>query len=155
MLAEVHKTRDDVKLVLVGQGSSKDYLVQKAQDLNLSDYLILTGYRSDVRDLLFAADIAVPSSKREGLGLNVIEAMACKIPVVAYDNRGHRSIISNGESGFLVPNGDYKAMAEKVNFLLDNSDICEKMTENAFQELYQYSDEHVLKLMREIYMSIM
>ncbi|MCC8150394.1 MAG: glycosyltransferase family 4 protein [Lachnospiraceae bacterium] len=151
MLAEFRKIRSDVKLMLVGKGDSEAVLKEQCEKFNVRDCVIFTGYRSDVPALLKASDVAVPSSIREGFGLNVIEAMACKIPVVAYDNRGHRTIIRNGENGFMVPMGNYKAMAEKVNLLLNDSQIAESISKTAFSELKKYTSENVIALMRKIY----
>ncbi len=91
MLNELVKTKPNVKLILVGNGGCEEKLREKRRRLGLTERVIFTGYRRDVPALL-AADVAVPSSVREGLGLNLIEAAACGLPVVAYDNRGHRSV---------------------------------------------------------------
>lgn len=151
MLAELRKTRTDVKLLLVGDGDNEANLKSQCKQLHIENSVIFSGYRTDVPALLKASDIAVPSSIREGFGLNIIEAMACQIPVVAYDNRGHRTIIRDGENGYIVPNGDYKAMAEKVGFLLDNPKEANVIVTTAFAELSKYSSENVVKRMKDIY----
>lgn len=69
------------------------------------------GYRSDVADLLAAADIFVLASYFEGLPMSVIEAMLCGLPVVATRIRGPREQVVEGETGLLVPPRDAKALA--------------------------------------------
>lgn len=151
MLTELRKIRTDVKLLLVGKGDNEANLKNKCRELQLENRVIFAGYRSDVPALLKAADVAVPSSIREGFGINIIEAMACRIPVVAYDNRGHRTIIRDGENGYLVPQGDYKAMAEKVCLLLDDQTLAGKIVDTAYAELSKYTSDYVVDIMRGIY----
>ena len=85
----------------------------------------LLGFGSYTEDNLWAfllglalVLLCVASSKREGFGLNLIEAMACGLPVVAFDNRGHREVVRSGENGFLVPQGDVEEMARCVEGLM-------------------------------------
>lgn len=151
MISYLRKKRTDVKLVLVGTGDSEERLKKKCGDLGISHCVIFTGYRNDVPALLRAADITVPSSIREGLPLNVVEAMACNTSVVAYDNRGHRTIIKDGVNGYLVPLNDYRAMAEKIDFLLSDPDVASRIQENALADIRQFSTECVVEKMRELY----
>jgi glycosyltransferase EpsD len=64
------------------------------------------GHRDDLEQLLPMCDVAVASSIREGLPVNIMEAMACGLPVLASDNRGHRELISNKVNGYLIPVND-------------------------------------------------
>ncbi len=93
----------------------------------------------------------MPSSIREGLGLNVLEAMVCGVPVVAYDNRGHRSIIRDGENGYIVPNGDAKAMASRILELINDGERADQLAQTAKAEIQQYSVSAVVIQMRRIY----
>ncbi len=112
----------DVKLVLVGpdhnNGAFQNYAVQK----RLGDKVIFTGWRNDVRELLHAADLCVASSVREGFGLNLVEAMACGLPVVAFNNRGHREIVINGQNGFLVQQGAVDDMVSCIETIMASTD---------------------------------
>ena len=60
------------------------------------------GYRNDIETLLKISDVAVASSLREGLPVNIMEAMACGLPVIATDNRGHRELIKNNKNGWII-----------------------------------------------------
>lgn len=114
VLKKVKEKRTDTYLVLVGPDHADGYFQRLAQQMGVADSVIFTGWRSDIGDCLHAADIAVASSKREGLALNIVEAMYCGLPVVATDNRGHVPIVRDGENGFLVHVGDVDQMAERV-----------------------------------------
>ena len=71
------------------------------------------GYRRDIRQLVGLSDVSVSSSRQEGLPINLVEAMALGNPVVATDVRGNRDLVQDGESGYLVPLNDSRAMAER------------------------------------------
>ena len=91
------------------------------------------------------SDICVASSIREGLPLNLIEAQYCHLPIVAVSNRGHNTIIKDGENGFIVPLNDYKAMQEKVELLINDKILYDKMA-NINVEKYQSSN-----IVKELY----
>ena len=91
------------------------------------------------------ADICVASSIREGFGINLIEAQYCHLPIVAVSNRGHNTIIKDGENGFLVPLNDYHAMQEKVKLLINDKNLYYKMA-NINVEKYQSSN-----IVKELY----
>lgn len=123
MLERVRKTRPDACLVLVGPDHADGAYQREAQEMGIADHVVFTGWRSDIGECLRAADIAVASSIREGLGLNIVEAMYCGLPVVATDNRGHVSIIQDGVNGFLVHVNESEKMAERVLELAANESL--------------------------------
>jgi len=123
MLAEVRKARKDAYLLLVGPDHADGKYQALAKQMGLGDAVIFTGWRSDIGECLHAADICTASSIREGFGMNVVEAMYCGLPVVATDNRGHVSVIRDGENGFLVRVGDYEKMARRVIELSENAKL--------------------------------
>lgn len=90
------------KLLLAGSGP----LLQSCRDLairlgveNMVDFL---GYRNDISTLLPQCDVAVSSSLREGLPVNIMEAMACGLPIVASVNRGHGELIKDRVNGYII-----------------------------------------------------
>lgn len=125
-LQEIHKKRTDTYLVLVGPDHAEGHFQRLAQQMGVAEFVVFTGWRSDVGACLNAADIAVASSKREGLALNIVEAMYCGLPVVATDNRGHVPIIRDGENGYLVHVGESEKMAQRVLELAEHPEICQR-----------------------------
>jgi len=87
----------------------------------------LLGRRDDVPALLSAADVFVLPSYREGMPRSIIEAMASGLPVVATDIRGCREEVADGETGFLVPVRDARALAAALNRLVDDPDLRDSM----------------------------
>lgn len=146
-LKEMHNKGRKAYLLLPGPNHSKGEYQKLADDLGLHNYVKFLGWRSDIGQLMAASDICVASSIREGFGINLVEAQYCHLPVVAVTNRGHRAIIKNGENGYLIPMNDFKMMAEKVMYLLDNKekynylaniDVTEYESEKIAATIYEY-----------------
>lgn len=112
-LSILKKNIKDVYLFIVGPIHDGGELKEYVKNRNLSDYIFFTGWQDNISPFLYASDVCTASSFREGFGINLVEAMYCGLPVVATDNRGHRSIIINGKNGFLVP-FSAKCMAERI-----------------------------------------
>ena len=113
-------------LMLVGPDHADGKFQAEAEALGIADHVTFTGWQSDIGPLLYASDVCVASSIREGFGINLAEAMYCGLPVVATDNRGHRMIVEDGVHGFLVPVDDADAMAKRVAELMDDPDVYAK-----------------------------
>ena len=90
--------------------------------LNLTDRVRLIGWMDDITSLLFALDVFVSASVTESFGLAIAEAMSCGIAVVATKTEGALEIISDGETGLLVPLGDVDALVESIGALLKNDE---------------------------------
>ncbi|MFD0829850.1 glycosyltransferase family 4 protein [Neobacillus sp. M.A.Huq-85] len=103
-LALIKDQVPNAKLLLAGEGILLQECQELAQKLGIKDKVEFLGYRTDIEQLLKLSDIAVASSLREGLPVNIMEAMACGLPVIANDNRGHRELIENNYNGWIIDN---------------------------------------------------
>lgn len=92
-IEELNKNQPKYKLLLIGDGPNKNKYIKEIKKRNLENYVRILGKRLDVPLLLSITNIYVATSIREGLGLNVLEAMYMKLPIIATDNRGHRELI--------------------------------------------------------------
>jgi glycosyltransferase involved in cell wall biosynthesis len=111
----------DARFVLVGEGDLRAELQAQAARLQLgSDRLIFAGWRDDVPRLLTLFDLFVSSSVQEGLGTSVLQALAMKRPVVVTDAGGLPEIVSDGETGRVVPAGDATALAGAMTAMLND-----------------------------------
>lgn len=137
-------------LLLVGRGEMMVRLKSMVQKKNIPRVHFL-GYRADVPSILFESDIAVLTSKREGLPRCVMEAMAAGKPVVATNVRGSRDLVEHGRTGFLVEPGDVKGLAAALEKLVRNQALREKMGAAAREKVRDYSLEKVLLEMSGIY----
>lgn len=114
----------DLLVVLVGEGYYRDELEKLVNDLQLSDYVLFLGRRSDVQVVVAAADVVVvPSVWEEAFGLIIAEAMASARPVVASNIGGIPELIDDGITGKMVKPGDSYELARTVyNLLIDITD---------------------------------
>ncbi|HET9464103.1 MAG TPA: glycosyltransferase [Gemmatimonadales bacterium] len=104
----------DATFVLAGEGPLRAELEQQAHDLGVARRCIFLGHRSDIPDLLAAADLLVLPSLYEGLPVSVLEAMAAERPVVATAIGGTDEAITHELNGLLVPPGDPGALAAAI-----------------------------------------
>jgi L-malate glycosyltransferase len=108
----------DVQLVLVGDGSLRDEIQEKA-----TVGVHLLGVRTDVSTLMAGADVFVLPSHTEGIPGVILEASVQAIPTVAYDIGGIPEVVRDRETGRLIPSGDEKGAAEAVVSLLESPDL--------------------------------
>ncbi|MEH7224595.1 glycosyltransferase family 4 protein [Bacillus sp. JJ1566] len=119
-LARIKDEVPNAKLLLAGEGVLLEECRQLAAKLGLLDNVEFLGLRDDIEILLKLSDVAVASSLREGLPVNVMEAMACGLPIVATENRGHRELIVTNENGWMVSHTDLDGFATKIIELANN-----------------------------------
>jgi glycosyltransferase involved in cell wall biosynthesis len=112
--------RGAYEAVIVGEGPDRPGVESEIRRLGLESLVELAGARNDVAELLAKADLFVLSSRSEGLPLSILEAMAAGLPVVATNVGGVPELVVEGETGFLVPPGDPKSLADAIARLLDD-----------------------------------
>jgi glycosyltransferase involved in cell wall biosynthesis len=119
--------RPRLRVLLVGVGPLEDKLRARISELGLDAVACVTGLREDAVDIVAAADVATLTSKREGLGLSLIEAMWVGTPTVGTNIGGIPDVIDDGETGLLVPAGDAAALATAIAGLLDNPALANRL----------------------------
>jgi glycosyltransferase involved in cell wall biosynthesis len=117
----------DARFVIAGEGELRESLERMIKENRLEKHVILAGFRPDVLSLHKAFDIFVMSSVTEGLGTSLLDAMACGKPIVATTAGGIPEVVVDGETGFLVPPRDHRAMAEALVKLLKDPELRKKM----------------------------
>jgi glycosyltransferase involved in cell wall biosynthesis len=119
----------DVVFLIVGKGDAgyTALLRRRIEELGLESKVMLLGWRNDLRDILAATDVLVISSERESFGLTAVEALAAETPVVATRCGGPEEVVTEGETGFLVPVKDARAMADAVGLLLQERELARRM----------------------------
>lgn len=128
-----------LKVLLAGNGPTEDALRQQIRESQLEDTVQLLGYRTDLQTVVPAADLIVSCSRREGLGLNLIEAMLCRKPIAAAENRGHRELVEHGVTGFLFAPGDTDALAAHIYELYTDPDRAAEMGQAGFEKAQRYT----------------
>ena len=101
----------NLKVLLAGNGPKEQALRDQIRAEGLDGTVKLLGYRTDLEKVVPAVDLVVSCSKREGMPLNIIEAMLCRKPVVASHNRGHDELVEHGVTGYLTGPSDKTGLA--------------------------------------------
>lgn len=117
-----------------------------------SDRCLLNGRTSDVISEFVNSSIAVCSSRFEGFGMGIIEAMSCGLPVVAYDCPwGPRSIIMNGKDGMLVENGNVEKLAETIIHLVQSPDLLSQMGQTARVNVRRFDVDKIAEKWKRLF----
>lgn len=140
----------ELKVLLAGNGPLEPALREQIAENHAEGYIRLLGYRTDLERVVPAADVIVSCSHREGLGLNLIEGMLCGKPVIAVENRGHRELIENGVTGYLVPIGDSCILAERL-VQLHNDGNQKELGQAGYKKVQLYTDANVQQELVHIY----
>lgn len=140
-----------LKVILPGKGMLLKEMKKLAIDLEIDDIVKFLGYRKDIADLCQASDIYVSVSLQEGLPVSVIEAMACGLPIVASDIRGHRDNVVDGENGFLFALGDSKRMCGSILNIYKSMDFHERFSSNSVEFAKKYDLKSIRLKMAKIY----
>lgn len=152
IFGRLNKLFPSLRLVLCGDGP-----LRSKMDEQLSPDIISLGSRQDLNAILPHAKALILPSLIEGLPGVILEAMAVKVPVVAYDTGGISEVIIHGQTGFLIPKGDEsqftETLAEKV--LAQRADLF-SITENAFNLVVdRYSIESVSDHFEQFYLNLL
>ena len=114
--------------------------------------LHVLGHRADIPALLAAADVFFLPSRREGMPNAILEAMAAGLPVVAFDVRGCRGLIADGETGLLAPRGDWRAAADAIGRLIDEPETRGALGREAARVAREkFSLAETVRLTQELY----
>ncbi len=138
------------KLILAGNGPKHEDLQNFIDLNNLKKYVTMLGYVTDLERYVMLSDLAISASKREGLGLNLIEAMLCGKPIVGSRNRGHNELIN--ENGFLVDAKDSKQFADAITKLYNDYNLYKKMGKRSLEISKQYTRENSISELKKIYL---
>ncbi len=111
-----------VRLFILGEGKLRAELEERARQAGIQDRVVFTGFRGDVAAFLALFDLFVMSSKEEGLGTAVLDAMAAGLPVLATRGGGIPEMVDAERGGLLVPVGDAPALARGFTDLVDHAD---------------------------------
>ena len=132
-------------------GNLKEQYEEQVKKLGLQYYVQFLGYRRDIPELLKISDVAVASSRREGLPVNVMEAMATGLPLVVTNCRGQRELICDGENGFIVGIDDTEGFANAVEELYKSRETRRKFGKRSNEFSKSYSLDKVMQEMEEVY----
>lgn len=135
----------DWHLDIFGQGEWHEMLENMISERNLNDSIRLNNPTNQIGREYAQSSLIVMTSNYEGFGMVLVEAMACGVPAVAFDCKcGPRDIISDGENGLLVPNGDIPGLAGAMMKLMGDYELRRRMSVKARQVVDTYSEKAVM-----------
>ena len=138
-----------LKILLAGNGPKEQELRDQIGSLGLRDTVKLLGYRTNLEHVTPAVDLVISCSHREGMPLNIIEAMLCKKPVVASHNRGHDELVTE-QTGILVPPEDVAGFAKAIQKLADSGEGRTELGENGLAAAKPYAVSSVSRELSNI-----
>lgn len=150
-MEDVVKKVPEAMLLLAGNGATYDDLQSAISELGLKERVKLLGYHTNLEKYVEVSDLILSCSKREGLPLNIVEGMLCKKPIVASINRGHKELVQNGKSGYLVGATDAASFASKITELLTDKALSNAFGEVGFSSAQAYTDQTVQFELEQIY----
>lgn len=139
-----------IHYAIAGVGDKKKYLLELADSLGLSKQIHLLGFRNDIGELNHSADLFCFPSFREGLSVALMEAMVSGLPIVCSNIRGNVDLI-DGEGGLLFDPKSVDSCYQAIKTVMDSD--TEKMGKYNKQYVQKYSDQEVLKIMKNLYES--
>ena len=152
----VEKKLSDWQLDIFAMGDPTPY-VKMMDDLSIDKKRChLNSSVVDVEDEYMKSSILVQPSRTEGFGLVIVEAMSCGLPVVSFDcENGPRSVITNGEDGFLIPPFDVEMFANSLMRLMSDDDLRKSMGEKGKQNSQRYDIDIVGQQWKQLFDELM
>jgi glycosyltransferase involved in cell wall biosynthesis len=135
-------------LLIVGDGEEKESLEQRAFDMGIRPYVHFMGWTTRVEEVYKGIDLLLLTSLNEGTPVAIIEAMACKVPVVATAVGGVGDLITEGETGCLAKSNDEKELTEKIKFLFENPEKSHYIVTRAFE--FAHGHYHYDRLINQV-----
>lgn len=138
--------RDKWALKIAGEGEDRAKLEKLIKQHNLADSVVLLGHCKNIAKEYESASIFALSSRFEGFGLVLLEALSYQLPVVSFKcPAGPSEIISDGINGFLIENGNTQEFSEKLLDLMQNETLLLNMKDNTKYKLERFNGESITK----------
>jgi len=137
--------------IIGGDGGEATAIQTYIEKKGLQSFISLTGFRSDIPKILPEIDVFLFTSKEEGLGTSVLDALACGVPIVATNAGGIPEIITHQKNGLLAPVGDSLQLAKHIETILTKKEIANKFIENGKVIVQSFDKAKTAKKTYDIY----
>ncbi|PWA12347.1 N-acetyl-alpha-D-glucosaminyl L-malate synthase BshA [Pueribacillus theae] len=136
--------RIQAKLLLVGDGPDLSTVSHLVDELGLRNNVLFLGKQENVAEILSISDLLLLPSEKESFGLVLLEAMACKVPVIATAVGGIPEVVVHNETGFLSQIGDIESMARYAIRLLTDEALHKTFSENAYSRVHSHFHSEII-----------
>ena len=143
-----------LRVAMVGEGSLEDHLKSLAKQLDIDDLVTFYGFQEDALGICKAFDYFCLSSKTEGLGTALIDAMALRIPVIATAAGGIPELVVNRETGYLAQVENPSSLAEAILEAVGDHDQRATIVENAYRKALEFNIDATVAGMEAVYREI-
>lgn len=116
-----------LRVLIFGRGPLEAELKKSVEQMGLTSVVRFAGFRNDLERILPCLDMLVHPAEMEGLGVSLLQAASCGVPLIAFASGGIPEIIRDGENGFLVPVGDTEVLRKRIKVLLEHPGMGEAM----------------------------
>jgi L-malate glycosyltransferase len=144
-----------VRGLLVGDGELLADVEASIAEQDLYGVVLLAGYRRDADSLLAAADVATLSSREEGLGTVLLDAMAMSRPIAACAGGGIPEVVEDGVTGLLVPPGDSEALGDAIARILLDRELAGRLGRAGRERVESFSVDHTAELTARVYARVL
>lgn len=152
----VYEKHPDWKLDIFGEGPLYDELQKQISDNGLDNVITIHPPTPYITEEYLRSSIYVMSSRFEGFGLVLMEAMACGLPCIAYDcPHGPETIITHNKNGILIPDDNIKQMADAIYFLIEHTDIRKAHSMDAKRSIQRFSSENIMLQWNQLFGNIL
>lgn len=143
------------QLDLLGDGPNMGKLTRQVEENDLQNRVRLIGTVNEPEAYYQSSNLYVHAATYEPFGLVLLEAMACGLPVVTLDGGGNRDIVQNGYNGFLLKEADEKKFAQKIQEIIDNPDLYQKLREGALLTAQNFGMDAYAERLIELYRGVL
>lgn len=153
--SHIAKRHSDWKIHLYGEGELENELRRSIAKNGIEDSFFIHKPIKDIKEKYLESSIYVMSSRFEGFGMVLIEAMACGVPCISFDcPHGPSYIIKNGEDGILVKNGDVEKLADAISSLIMDKERRMAMGKAAKRNIARYSQENIMQQWENLFKNL-
>lgn len=144
----------DIHLIIAGSGPERDYVEKISKSLS-NIHFIGFQEKNKAISLIRGSDILIQPSLSEGISSTILEAMACKIPIIATNIGGNKELLNHNRTGILIDNYSSNILLKEVLDLLSNKQKAKSLVESAYEEVQRYDWSNVGRLYLDLYNSLL
>lgn len=150
--SKIAKEFNDWLLIILGDGPDREMLQALVRSLNLEGHVLLPGRAGNISDWYKSASLYIMSSRFEGFGNTLAEALVHELPVISFDcETGPRTIIRHGVDGLLVPPNDVEALKDSIKLLITDDSLRESFACKAVEARSKFSIERIASMWEDLF----